>query len=196
MFIVYIVVISRMEDIRRVFEYHGAEHKTIHCFENNLELTPANAQTFYTLHPRCGTSFLMFVMVISLVLFSLLGWPSLFWRILSRLLLIPVVAGISYELLKWAGRSDNIVVRILSMPGLYLQKLTTRPPDDQQLEVAIVSLKAVLVPSDTPYVEGICDKDGNIVEPLDIEKAREEKEQARKNGTAEEKEQVPLEEEA
>jgi hypothetical protein len=82
------------------------------------------------------------------------------------------------------------------MPGLYLQKLTTRPPDDQQLEVAIVSLKAVLVPSDTPYVEGICDKDGNIVEPLDIEKAREEKEQARKNGTAEEKEQVPLEEEA
>ena len=176
------VVIARMKDIQRVFEYHGAEHKTIHCFENNLELTPANAQTFYTLHPRCGTSFLMFVMVISLILFSLLGWPSLIWRIASRLLLIPVVAGLSYELLKWAGRSDNIVVRVLSLPGLYLQKLTTRPPDDSQLEIAIVSLKAVLVDEETPYVEGICDLDGTIVEPLDIEKEREEKEKKTKEG--------------
>lgn len=182
MFIAYIVVIARMKDIQRVFEYHGAEHKTIHCFENNLELTPANAQTFYTLHPRCGTSFLMFVMVISLILFSLLGWPSLIWRIASRLLLIPVVAGLSYELLKWAGRSDNIVVRVLSLPGLYLQKLTTRPPDDSQLEIAIVSLKAVLVDEETPYVEGICDLDGTIVEPLDIEKEREEKEKKTKEG--------------
>ena len=119
MFLLYLSAISKMEDIKRVFQYHGAEHKTIHCFENNLELTPENAQTFYTLHPRCGTSFLMFVMIISLILFSLLGWPNLLWRLVSRIILIPVVAGTSYELLKWAGRSDNIVVRILSLPGLY-----------------------------------------------------------------------------
>ena len=177
MFIAYIVVIARMEDIRRVFEYHGAEHKTIHCFENNLELTPANAQQFYTLHPRCGTSFLMFVMVISLILFSLFGWPTLWVRILSRVLLIPVVAGLSYELLKWAGRSDNIIVRVLSIPGLMLQKLTTNPPDDQELEVAIVAMKAVLVPADAPVVEGISDKDANILEPMDLEKLRKEREE-------------------
>lgn len=149
LFAVYILIISKMEDIKRVFQYHGAEHKSIHCFENRLELTPKNCQQFYTLHPRCGTSFLMFIMVISLILFSLLGWPNLFLRIMSRLLLIPVVAGLSYELLKWAGRSDNMLVRILSLPGLYLQKLTTKEPDEKQLEVAIVALKAVLVSEDT-----------------------------------------------
>lgn len=125
-FVVYIALISQMKDIKTVFQYHGAEHKTIHCFENNLELTPQNAQQFYTLHPRCGTSFLLFVMVISFVLHLFLGWPNLALRIISRLLLVPLVAGLSYELLKWAGRSDNWLVKILSMPGLYLQKLTTR----------------------------------------------------------------------
>lgn len=168
MFVIYIALISRMEDIKRVFQYHGAEHKTIHCFENNLELTPENAQKFYTLHPRCGTSFLMFVMVISLVLFSLLGWPNLIWRILSRVLLIPVVAGLSYELLKWAGRSDSWLVKVLSMPGLYLQKLTTKEPDNKQLEVAIVALKAVMVEDDSEYIEGICDLEGNLIEPHKI----------------------------
>ncbi len=149
-FAIYIVAIGYMEDIRRVFQFHGAEHKCIHCFENGLELTPANCQTFYTLHPRCGTSFLMFIMVISLILFSLLGWPNLVARVTSRLLLIPVVAGLSYELLKWAGRSDSTLVRILSLPGIYLQKLTTRVPDDKQLEIAIVAMNAVLVPPETP----------------------------------------------
>ena len=173
MFVLYIVLISRMKDIRRVFEYHGAEHKTIHCFENNLALTPENASQFYTLHPRCGTSFLMFVMVISLILFSLLGWPSLMWRILSRLLLIPVVAGLSYELLKWAGRSDNWLVEALSIPGLYLQKLTTREPDDSQLEVAITSLKAVLVPEDTECIEGIVDLDANLIETVTIDRNKD-----------------------
>ena len=186
MFIAYIVAIARMEDIRRVFEYHGAEHKTIHCFENNLELTPANAQQFYTLHPRCGTSFLMFVMVISLILFSLLGWPNLLFRILSRVLLIPVVAGLSYELLKWAGRSDNIIVKVLSIPGLMLQKLTTNEPDDKELEVAIVAMKAVLVPAEAEDVEGICDTDAVITEPLDLEKLRKEREEQK----AAEKEQA------
>ncbi|MGE9874438.1 DUF1385 domain-containing protein [Hornefia butyriciproducens] len=177
MFIVYIAAISRMKDIRRVFEYHGAEHKTIHCFENNLELTPANAQQFYTLHPRCGTSFLMFVMVVSLVLFSLLGWPDLLMRIVSRLLLLPVVAGVSYELLKWAGRSDNWLVRVLSIPGLYLQKLTTREPDDSQLEIAIAALKGVLVEPDAPCIEGIVDRDGQLLEPMNLAVLKKEHEE-------------------
>ena len=175
MFLLYLSAISKMEDIKRVFQYHGAEHKTIHCFENNLELTPENAQTFYTLHPRCGTSFLMFVMIISLILFSLLGWPNLLWRLASRIILIPVVAGTSYELLKWAGRSDNIVVRILSLPGLYLQKITTNEPDEKQLEVAIASLKAVMVDPETPYIEGIIDEDMNLTEEIRISEAKQEK---------------------
>lgn len=160
LFVIYVFAISKMEDIKNVFRYHGAEHKCIHCFENGLELTPANCQTFYTLHPRCGTSFLMFVMVIGLVLFSLLGWPNLFWRILSRLLLLPVIAGLSYELLRWAGRSDNWLVKVLSLPGLYLQKLTTAEPTDEQLEVAIAAMKAVMTEPDTPCFEGLVDKDG------------------------------------
>ncbi len=163
MFVIYVAAISMMPDIKRVFQYHGAEHKTIHCFENGLPLTPENCKQFYTLHPRCGTSFLVFVMLIALVLFSLLGWPNLLLRIASRLLLIPVIAGLSYELLKWAGRSDNILVKILSLPGLYLQKLTTREPDEKQLEVAIAAMKAVMVPADTPYYEGKCDLEGRLI---------------------------------
>lgn len=161
LFVLYIVLISRMEDIKKVFQFHGAEHKCIHCYENGLPLTPANCQEFYTLHPRCGTSFLMFVMVISLILFSLLGWPDLLWRILSRLLLLPVVAGVSYELLRWAGKSDNIVVKILSLPGLWLQKLTTREPTEAQLAVAIAAMEAVLA-EEGDYGEGPCDEMGRI----------------------------------
>ena len=163
MFIAYVALIPLMDDIKRVFQFHGAEHKCIHCHENGLELTPENCQSFYTLHPRCGTSFLMFVMIISLILFSFLGWPNLFWRITSRLLLIPVVAGVSYELLRWAGRSDNIVVKVLSMPGILLQKLTTREPEVEHLEVAIAAMKAVMVPADTPTFIGKCDLDGNLI---------------------------------
>jgi uncharacterized protein YqhQ len=163
MFVLYVVLIAKMEEIHRVFEYHGAEHKCIHCMENGEELTVENCRKYYTLHPRCGTSFLMFVMVISLVLFSLLGWPNLLWRILSRLLLIPFIAGLSYELLRWAGRSDGLVVKILSLPGLYLQKLTTAEPDDKQLEVAIAAIKAV---SDQtlPLGEGPCDLEGRLIQ--------------------------------
>lgn len=164
LFLLYIVLIARMEEIRDVFRYHGAEHKTIHCYENGLPLTPANAQSFYTLHPRCGTSFLMFVLVISLILFSLLGWPSLLWRVLSRVLLLPVIAGLSYELLRWAGRSDNLVVKVLSMPGLWLQKLTTNEPTMAHLEVAIAAMKAVLEEGAT-LGEGYCDGAGRIYEP-------------------------------
>ena len=152
MFVVYVSLISKMPDIRRTFMYHGAEHKTIHCYENGLELTPANAQTFYTLHPRCGTSFLMFVMVISLLVFSLLGWPNLAARVISRLLLIPVIAGLSYELLQFTGRHDGKCVRILSMPGILLQKLTTKEPTDDMLEVAILAVKAVLPSHEDPSI--------------------------------------------
>ncbi len=170
MFVIYIALISKMKDIQTVFQFHGAEHKCIHCYENGLELTPENCKPFETLHPRCGTSFLMFVMVISLLLFSLLGWPNLLWRVTSRLLLVPVIAGLSYELLRWAGRSDSLLVKILSVPGLLLQKLTTKEPDEKQLEVAIAAMKAVLVPKDTPVYEGECDKEGKLVpqtEPLE-----------------------------
>lgn len=162
LFVGYIALISRMSDIRRVFEFHGAEHKTIHCYENNLPLTPANCQTFETLHPRCGTSFLMFVMIISLLLFSLLGWPNLLVRIASRILLIPVIAGLSYELLQWAGKSDSLLVKILSYPGLLLQKLTTKRPDDSQLEVAIAAMRAVLVKDAPALFIGEIDTEGNF----------------------------------
>ena len=148
LFVAYVWIISFMGEIKRVFQFHGAEHKTIHCFENGLKLTPENCREFPTLHPRCGTSFLMFVFIIAFALHFLLGWPNLLLRVIFRLLLLPVIAGISYELLKWAGRSDNIVVKILSMPGLYLQKITTKEPDDSQLEVAIAAIEAVC--SDEP----------------------------------------------
>lgn len=173
MFLGYILLISRMKDIQRVFQYHGAEHKTIHCYENGKDLTPENAKDFVRLHPRCGTSFLMFVMVISLILFSMLGWPNLAMRIISRLVLIPVVAAISFEVLQWAGRSTNRFVEIVSVPGLLLQKLTTREPDASQLEVAIVSMKAVLVPEDTPVFEGISNTDAEFVEPMKIDRDAE-----------------------
>jgi len=170
LFVLYVALVSKMQDIRRVFQYHGAEHKCIHCFENNIELTPENCQKFYTLHPRCGTSFLMFVMVISLIMFSLLGWPDLLLRITSRVLLIPVIAGLSYELLKWAGRSDNWLVKVLSLPGLYLQKLTTREPDEKQLAVAIAAMKAVMVDESEPCYEGLCDIEGRLIDESTCER--------------------------
>ena len=144
LFVAYVWIVSLLPDIRRVFQFHGAEHKTIHCLENGMELTPENARQFPTLHPRCGTSFLMFVFIIAFACHFLLGWPSLVLRIVTRLLLLPVIAGLSYELLKWAGRSDNIIVKVLSLPGLYLQKITTKEPDDEMLEIAIVAVNACL----------------------------------------------------
>ena len=143
-FLIYLALVSQMKDIQRVFEYHGAEHKTIAAYEHGEELTPENAKKYSRLHPRCGTSFLLIVMVISIIFFSFLRWDNVFQRIAFRLLLLPVVAGVSYEIIKFAGRSKNKCVSILTKPGLWLQKLTTREPDESQLEVAIASLKAVL----------------------------------------------------
>jgi len=167
MFVVYILLISKMQEIKRVFQYHGAEHKTIHCYENGLELTPENAQSFYTLHPRCGTSFLMFVMVISLLIFSVMGWPDLKTRILSRLIMIPFIAGLSYELLQFTGRHDGMFVKIMSLPGILLQKLTTAEPDLKQLEVAIAAMNAVLPSQHDPnvpveYWVGTLHQDGTL----------------------------------
>ena len=171
-FVGYTSLTALMKDIRRTYEYPGAEHKTIHAFENlpreqangakagscgkdsatavpDLKgLTVEECRQYPTFHPRCGTSFLMFVFIIALACHVLLGWPVLWIRIVTRLLLLPVIAGLSYELLKWAGRSDNWVVKILSMPGLWLQKITTAEPDDDMLEVAIAAVKAVC--DDTP----------------------------------------------
>jgi len=168
MFIIYVWAISKMPEIKRTFEYHGAEHKTIHCYENGLELTPENAQTFYTLHPRCGTSFLMFVMIISLLVFSFLGWPNLWVRVASRLALIPVIAGLSYELLQFTGRHDGKFVKACSMPGISLQMLTTKEPSLDQLEVAIVATNAVLPSHENPdipveYWVGIRKPDGTLI---------------------------------
>jgi uncharacterized protein YqhQ len=143
-FLLYLISISSMKDIKRFFEYHGAEHKAVHCYESGEELTVENARKYTTLHPRCGTSFLLVVMVVSILLFSTLGWPGIGARITFRVLLFPVVAGISYEFIRFAGKSNSVFVQLLSAPGLWLQKLTTREPDDSQLEVALEALKCVL----------------------------------------------------
>ena len=147
-FLLYIWGISRMKDIRRVFQYHGAEHKTIFCYEAGKPLTVENVQQFPRLHPRCGTAFLLIVMLVSIFVFAFLGWPDLWLRILSRLALLPVVAGVSYEIIRLAGRSKNAVIHAAILPGLWLQHLTTRPPEDDMVEVAIESLKAVLPPEE------------------------------------------------
>lgn len=144
-FLAYVVGISMMDDIKRVFQYHGAEHKTIYTYEAGLPLTVENVRKQSTLHPRCGTNFLMIVMLISMFVFAFFGWPDLLTRIASRLLFMPVIAGISYEAIRYAGfHCKNPVVHAAIMPGLLLQKLTTRQPDDDQIEVAIKSVEAVL----------------------------------------------------
>ncbi|MDX6661960.1 MAG: hypothetical protein QOG09_62, partial [Solirubrobacterales bacterium] len=144
-FIGYIAAISRMGDLRRVFEYHGAEHKTISCYEAEDQLTPERAKIYSRLHPRCGTSFLLIVMVLAIFVFAPLGLPAWYWLVASRILGIPLIAGLSFEVIKWAGKNRNKRwVRALMWPGLMLQNLTTREPDEEQLAVAIAALEAVL----------------------------------------------------
>ena len=165
-FLAYIAAISSMNDIQRVFQYHGAEHKTIYTYEAGLPLKVENVRPFSTLHPRCGTNFLMIVMLISMFIFTFLGWPSLLERIASRIILIPVIAGVSYELIRYAGaHTDNPLVRIAITPGLLLQKLTTRQPDDSQIEVAIASLKAVVPPEDLAQEPEACPEEKLVGEP-------------------------------
>jgi uncharacterized protein YqhQ len=144
-FLGYMLLLSRLRDLRRVFEYHGAEHKTISCFEAGLPLTPAGAQRFSRLHPRCGTSFLLVVMIVAIFVFAPIGLPAWYWLVATRILGVPLIAGISFELIKFAGRNrSRRWVRAVMWPGLKLQLLTTREPDLDQLAVAIAALQAVL----------------------------------------------------
>lgn len=144
-FLAYVIVVSKLEDIKRVFQYHGAEHKSIHCYENEMELTVENVKKFPILHPRCGTSFLFMVMIVSILVLSFFGWPNPILRIITRIAMFPVIAGISYEINKYIGRSDTKFCYALSYPGLMVQKwATVKEPDDSQIEVAIASLVAVI----------------------------------------------------
>jgi uncharacterized protein YqhQ len=146
LFVGYVATISLMKDIRRVFEYHGAEHKVINTFEAGLDLTPENFNSYTTIHPRCGTSFILVVLVFSIVIYSFLGWQNAWYeRIIYRLLLLPVIAGFAYELIRLAGRhKDSRILAAILSPGLLLQRLTTRKPSDDQVEVALTALRAVM----------------------------------------------------
>lgn len=142
-FIGYIGLVSRMEEIRRTFMYHGAEHKCINCIEHGMELTVENVRKSSKQHKRCGTSFLIFVMLISILLFMVIRTDTLWLRIVSRIVLVPVIAGISYEILRLAGRSDSGLINLVSRPGLWMQNLTTKEPDDSMIQVAIAAVEAV-----------------------------------------------------
>ena len=141
-FILYILVISKIEDMYRVFQYHGAEHKTIFCYEAEEKLTVENVKKFSRFHPRCGTNFLFLIMFVSIFVFSFTGWGGIIQRILLRILLIPVVSGITYEIIRWLGKSESKLSKLIAYPGLKFQKLTTKEPDDDQIEVAIKALMA------------------------------------------------------
>jgi len=144
MFVSYVAAISMMKDIKRVFQYHGAEHKVIYAYESGEELTVENARKYTRLHPRCGTSFLLIVLTMSIIIFSFVSWSSPLTRIGLKLVFFPIIAGLSFEIIKFTGKHDNSLVNMITWPGLMMQKLTTKEPDDSQLEVAIASLKAVL----------------------------------------------------
>ena len=156
-FLGYIVLISRMEDIKRVFMYHGAEHKTINCLEHGEDLTPENIKKYSRLHKRCGTSFLLIVMIISIFFFMFIHVDSRVLRLVLRLVLIPVIAGVSFEFIRLAGRSDNALINLLSKPGLLLQHITTKEPEDDMIEVGIASVEAVF--DWKTYVEEIRQED-------------------------------------
>lgn len=157
-FLAYLVIVTQLKDLRRVFEYHGAEHMSIHALEHGEELTVANVEKYKTLHLRCGTSFLLIVLVVSIFVFAAVGRPDWYLLVLSRVVLVPLIAGISYEIIRFAGRHENSkVVRVIMAPGLGLQWLTTKPPDSAQVEVAIAALEKIieLEPQDRPPAKGV-----------------------------------------
>ncbi len=143
-FIGYLALVSLLKDMKRVWEYHGAEHKTIHCYEHGDELTVENVRKYTTKHPRCGTSLFFTIMIISILIFSFTGWHNIFLNAAIRILLVPVIAGVSLELIKFAVRHENWLFKVLSAPGLMFQKFTTREPDDSQIEVAIAAFNEVI----------------------------------------------------
>ena len=144
MFLAYIIGVSKMSDIRRTFMYHGAEHKTIFCYEKGLELTVENVRKQQRFHPRCGTSFLLIVLVVSVLVSSVITWENVFIRVLLKILMLPITVGISYEIIKFAGRHDNWFTKIISAPGLWFQNFTTQEPDDSMIEIAIAAVTPVL----------------------------------------------------
>lgn len=144
-FLLYVVIVSKMDEVGRIFEYHGAEHKTIHCYEHGNELTVENVKKYPILHPRCGTSFLFMVMIVSIFVLSFFGWPDPIKRMLIRIVMLPLIAGISYEINRLIGKSSSPIAYFISYPGLFVQKIATvKEPDDSQIEVAIKALEAVL----------------------------------------------------
>lgn len=143
-FLAYMALVGLMPDMRRLFQYHGAEHKTIACYEAGEELTPENIRKYPRFHPRCGTSFIVIVLILGILIFSVVTWSNALVRTVLKLCLLPVVVGIAYELIKLAGRYDNLFTRIISFPGLKIQHLTTREPDDSMIEAAIASMKPVI----------------------------------------------------
>jgi uncharacterized protein YqhQ len=148
-FLGYLALLSRQKDLRRLFQYHGAEHKVISCYEAGLPLTPANAQGFSRLHPRCGTSFLLVVMIVAIFVFAPVGLPAWYILLATRVIGVPLVTGLSFEVIKFAGRNRGKAwVQLIIWPGMQLQKLTTREPEDEQVEVAIAALEAVLAVED------------------------------------------------
>lgn len=147
LFVIYVFSISRLKDIKRVFQYHGAEHKSVFTYESGQELTVENARRFSRLHPRCGTSYIFFILALSILVFSFVSWTSVIVRVLLKILFLPIVAGLGYELLKFTAK-DNAVVRLLRQPGLWLQRITTAEPDDAQLEVALTALKLAVADDD------------------------------------------------
>lgn len=157
-FVAYILIVSLQKDVKRVFQYHGAEHKTINCYEADEEVTVENVRRYSRIHMRCGTSFMFYVMVVSIVLFSFITWSNVAVRVLLKVLLMPVVAGISYEIIRFSGKSKNKVIRSLAVPGTLLQKITTAEPDDSQIEVGIASLMALIGKKDD---EADCQKENN-----------------------------------
>ncbi len=153
LFLVYIIVVSKMSDVRRTFMYHGAEHKTIFCYEQGLELTVENIRKQKRFHPRCGTSFLLIVLVVSILVSSVITWDNVLMRVALKILMLPITVGISYEIIKFAGRHDNWLTKIISAPGLWFQNFTTQEPDDSMIEIAIAAVKPVLPenPEDAAY---------------------------------------------
>jgi len=158
-FVAYLALVSLMKDIRRTFEYHGAEHKTIFCYESEEELTVENVKKYKRFHPRCGTSFLFVMLIISILIFSLpiFTWENTVLRFITKLLFMPFVMGVGYEFIRFAGRHDNIITKILSAPGLWMQRITTREPDDGMIEIAITALKRSL-PSQFPEEQAELEK--------------------------------------
>ena len=168
-FILYILLISRIKDIRRLFMYHGAEHKCINCIEKGRPLTVKNVKKSSRLHKRCGSSFILFVMLVSIVLFFFIRIDSYIWRVVIRILLIPVISGISYEIIRLAGRTDFFLIRMISAPGLWLQRLTTKEPDEDMIVVAIKSVEAVF-----DWKEFIKDSFGYEIEDSDLSDEEDE----------------------